>query len=264
MLRLTLLLAVFSSLFLGGCSDRQDPVPSPGTVAPVVKPVTPPNPPDTTSEYLEKIKQAEEAKAKAIADKDKLAQLQAEKEEAVARALLAKEEARIKAQEAKDWQEQVKVKDKEIRIERENVLATKLYWLVGILGLMALAATVIAIWQPLVRRLAGGFAIACAAVATIAFFAAVYIHYLVWIGGGLAVIGVIGAIIYMRRSDKAVIQVASAVESVKDQIPDFKKTFASFIDTDAEAHIDGARTWLNKQKARLAQSKLAETILGKK
>jgi hypothetical protein len=257
------LLALGMALALIGCGHRDDPVPAPVVnPPPATQPVTPPNPPDTTSDYLAKIKDAEARQAAAKKASDRLAQLQAEKDEAVARAALAREEARIKTAEAAQWKGVAGDKDKEIRIERENMMATKLYWLVGILGLLALAATVVAIWQPLVRRFAGGFALACASVATIAFFAAVYIHYIIWAGGGLVVIGVIAALIYMRRSDKAVLQVASAVESVKDQIPDFKKTFASFIDTDAEAHIDGARSWLKKQQAKVAGSKLMAKLKG--
>jgi len=219
-------------------------------------------PPNTLQQYEERVQQAERDRAAAIAKADRLAQLQAEKDEAQARAALSSEEAKLKAAEAKQWKEVAESKDIEIREERERLYQVKLYWLVGILGFLALAASVVAIWQPLVRKFAGGFAIACGAVAAIALFAAAFIHYLIWIGGALLALGVVAAIVYMRRSDKAVLQVATAVESVKDQIPDFKKTFSAIIDSDAEAHIDAARIWLKKQRDKVTQSTLAKKLKG--
>lgn len=264
MKRTLLAMGLALTMVIAGCgTPREEPTKPPVTV-PAVQPVTPPNPPDTTSDYQAKIKQAEKEKAEAISASNRLAQLQAERDEAMNRAALAKEEAKIKAAEAAQWQGVVKSKEVEIRVERENILATKLYWVVGILGLLALVATVVAIWQPLVRRFAGGFAIACASVATIAFFLAVYIHYIIWVGGGLVAIGVVAAVIYMRRSDKAVIQMASAVESVKDKIgPEFKQIFKSHIDSDAEAHIDAARNRVKTLADKVAQSKFVQSLKAK-
>ena len=76
----------FVMLGLMGCPDKDDAVVRPPVQPPTTQVITPPNPPDTTTQWEEKIRKAEKDRADAIAKADRLAQLQAEKDEAQYRA----------------------------------------------------------------------------------------------------------------------------------------------------------------------------------
>ena len=47
---------------------------------------------------------------------------------------------------------------------------------------------------------------------------------------------------------------------MKDQIPNFAQVFKSHIDTDAEAHIDAARTWLKNQRDKIAHTEFIQKL----
>ena len=65
--------------------------------------------------------------------------------------------------------------------------------------------------------------------------------YLVWIGGGLVVIGAGAAILFWRLDAKSRDQVVRAVDSFKDKMPGYKDHFARFIDEDADHAITKTR-----------------------
>ncbi len=192
------------------------------------------------------------AKAKAdaaAAGGNRLAQLEAEKREADAR-------ANKSAEESKEWKGVSAQKDEQIKAEHERIEQVRLYWAAGIFLLLAIAAAVIAIWQPMVRKWAGGFAIACAGGAALCVFVAWLVPYLIWVGGSLAVIGIGAVLIWWKRDTKGLNQVVEAVGAAKDEVPAFqaayKNIFSRVIDTDAEAHITNVRGLVS---ARIAKDK---------
>ncbi len=248
-MRLTLLIGILFGValcFLPGwaCTRRQD-APPPQVEAPSERP-------STLGKWDEDIAKAQ---ADGMNAKSPLDHLEAQKREAEARASRSEDEAR-------QWHELSSQKDVQIRKERDRLDQVRLYWAAGIFLLLAIAAAVIAVWQPIVRKLAGGFAIACGAGAALCVFVAWLVPYLIWVGGGLGVIGLVAVFIWWKRDSKSLHQVVEAVGAAKDKVPAFKDAyqgiFREVIDTDAEAHIDKVRAnvagKLAKEKTRLTDA----------
>ncbi len=208
--------------------------------------------PNTLGKWDEDIDQAQ---ADALNAKTPLAKLQAEKREADARAHRAEDESR-------QWHQLSTQKDSQIKAEQDRLKQVYLYWAAGIFLLLAVAAAVVAVWQPIVRKLAGGFAIACVAGASLCVFFAWLVPYLIWVGGGMAVIAIGAALIWWKRDTKGLNQVVEAVGTAKEKVPAFaeayKGIFNGVIDTDAENHITNVRSLvaarLAKEKTRLADA----------
>lgn len=210
-----------------------------------------PGHPDTTSVLTTDIEQAH---ADAMTAKTPLAKLEAEKREANARATLAE-------QEATQWHLLSKQKDVQIKAEHDRQEQVYLYWAAGIFLLLAIAAAVVAIWQPIVRRIAGGFAIACLGGASLCVFVAWLVPYLIWIGGGLAVLALGAVLIWWKRDSKGLHQVVEAVGAAKAEVPAFeaayRNIFSRVIDSDAEAHITKVRASVAGSLAK-AKTKLTD------
>lgn len=192
-------------------------------------------------QLTDRIAQAQKAQADAVAKSDRLAQLQAEKDELAATATLAGIQARDAKEREREALVGIKDKDKEISAERTAVAQERLYWFAGALGLAALIAVGVSIWMPLTRRWTGGFAVACGAVAALAVFVASILPWLWWIGAGLFVSGIGAALYWWHKDHHTAVQVVQAVETVKDKIPDFKSSFRQVIDGPIESWIDRIR-----------------------
>ncbi len=188
------------------------------------------------------------------AGSDRLKVLEAQKREANARAAKAE-------QEAKQWHQVSSQKDTQITTEQNHRRQVQLYWLSGILILLALAATVLAIWQPMLRKIAGGFAVACVAVAGLALFLAWLIPYLIWVGVSLAVIGVGAVVFWWIRDHKSLRQVVESVGAAKAQIPAFKdgyrEIFSKIIDSNVDRNIDKVRAYIGNQATKAQAKALA-------
>lgn len=131
-------------------------------------------------------------------------------------------------------------------IEQERI---KIWWFVGMMGLLALASAGVAIFVPSVARWAIRLSIAAGVVAGLASFVSWLLPYLVWIGAGVSVVAVVAAIVYWRLDAKSRDQVVQAFESVKGQVPGYRDQFNKFIDTDADKHLDSVRSRLGLKKA---------------
>jgi hypothetical protein len=190
----------------------------------------------------------------AAAGGDRLKVLEAQKREADAR-------AERSAAESKQWREVSGQKDVQIKAEHDRIEQVRLYWAAGIFLLLAIAAAVVAVWQPIVRHLAGGFAVACAAGAALCIFVAWLVPYLIWIGGVMSVIGIAAALIWWKRDSKALGQTVEAVGAAKARVPAFtdayKAIFNGIIDSDADAHIMKVRG-LVAAKIASEQTRLAD------
>jgi hypothetical protein len=199
-------------------------------------------------QLTERIAQAQQARETAIVTADRLAQLQAEKDELAASAALAGIQAREAKQRENAALDAIADKEKAIVAERTAEAQEHIYWFAGICGLAALIAAGIAIWLPLTRRWTGGFAVACAAVASLAVFVAWLLPYLWWIGCLLLIIGVIAAVVWWINDHKTAVQVVQAIETIKAQIPDYKTHFRQEIDSGVDTWIDRIRAKLNREK----------------
>lgn len=195
-------------------------------------------------QLTDRIAQAQKAQADAVAKSDRLAQLQAEKDELAATATLAGIQARDAQEREREALAGIKDKDKEISAERTALAQERLYWFAGALGLAALIAVGVSIWMPLTRRWTGGFALACGAVAALAVFVASILPWLWWIGAGLFVVGIGAALYWWHRDHHTAVQVVQAVETVKNEITDYKSKFRQVIDS----HVD---SWIDRIRKRL-------------
>lgn len=198
---------------------------------------------DTSSvDWKGRLDAAETARSKAIIEKDKVAQLYAEKDELLIKAERAESDAK-ELRTAVGFK--VTAIGEEILSQRQN----KLYWFSGILGFAALIGAGVVIWfwsNPMLRKLASGFAVAAASVASLAIFFAWMLPYLWWVGCAMVLAATVGVFIAWKRDNKALHQVVAAVGKVKDQIPNFKNTFGLIIDSDVDKHVDAVRTNLGE------------------
>jgi uncharacterized membrane protein len=86
------------------------------------------------------------------------------------------------------------------------------------------------------------------AIAVLAYLLAVILPYLIYIGVGL-VLFIAGVVAYCWKYDnKALKQVATAVETYKENMPGYKEHFRQFIDTDVDI-------WLNHVRGKLGMGK---------
>jgi hypothetical protein len=127
---------------------------------------------------------------------------------------------------------------------RQQAAATTLWWFVGIMSLVAAGAVALAIFVPAVARWAVRAAVAAAALAALAGFAVWLLPWLVWIGGALAVAGILAVVAYWRLDAKSRDQVVRAVEAAKAQLPGYKAHFREFVDSDADTHLNAVRVRL--------------------
>lgn len=226
---LALVIGFYVPLLLGGsCPKRETPPPT--------TEIKQPKPP--TDHYQQEIDQAEVDAAAAGKKGDRLAQLEAEKREAIARANQADEYG-------KQWRDTSVLKDKQIAAEHDRLEQVRLYWFSGIMLLVGLAAVALAIWMPATAKWAVRFAIACGVVSGLAVFLAWLVPYLIWVGGALVISGLIAAAIWWKGDHKGLEQVVEAVGEAKNKVPEFKAAykgiFTSIIDSDAEKRITAVR-----------------------
>lgn len=243
--------AFYIPLLMGGmCAATRAPA-SAKPEAPAV-----PAPPDPNEKLLKAIEQAKTDAATAQAKGDRLAQLEAEKREADARAEQA-------LHEAGEWQAYSKDKDVEITKERDHERQVKLYWFSGIMMLAALLAVGLSVWIPATAKWAVRFAIAAGVVAAVALVLAWLVPYLIWVGGAIVVAGLVAAGIWWSRDHKSLHQVVEAVGEAKNTIPAFKAAykdvFTKVIDSDAEAHITAVRKRIGARRSKAEQQIAALT-----
>lgn len=128
------------------------------------------------------------------------------------------------------------------KAERVRATQARLYWVVGLAMLAALACVVVAVFLPAVRKWAVYACLTAIGIAGLAWFLAWLVPYLVWVGLGLAVLLALAAVIYWKRDNKALGQVVQVVEEkVKPRLKDYRDDFREFIDTDVDKWLDARR-----------------------
>lgn len=124
-----------------------------------------------------------------------------------------------------------------------DALQTKIWVGVGLCVLAGLVLIAVGIWTS--RRILVEVGIGALGLAALGSLAAWLVPYILWIGIGVAVI-VIGFVIFMLANrEKALTQVAKAVDDAKESIPEFKagykRIFQSHIDTAMDRVVDSVR-----------------------
>lgn len=168
----------------------------------------------------------------------KPASLKPKSVEELEKELTAAKEAQVKADQL------VELKEKQLRDAKINERQNKLYWLVGIcfLGLLGCVAGAICISGLAKYFTYGG--IACAAMALLCLGVAELLPYMPYILLGLGIVGGGALFAWWRLDHKGLQQVATAVEGIKGQLPEYKAHFRQFIDADVDA-------WLNRTRKNL-------------
>jgi hypothetical protein len=133
----------------------------------------------------------------------------------------------------------VAIRQKDIADQRQ-----KLRWVIGISLFGTLGCAALAIFLPLARRWAVYGALACLAVAGLAWALAQLVPYLIWIGLAVLAAGVALAIWNWRTDNRALRSVVAAVEPLKPTIADYRTHFRDFIDSGSDKRIDQVRKWL--------------------
>jgi hypothetical protein len=180
--------------------------------------------------------------------------------------------ARLAAQQAAQWKQAAKDKDKEISDERDRKRQEFLYWFSGICGFLALLAGVGSFVWPTARIILRPVAMILGVLCPASLFAAWLVPYM-WIIAIVTGSGLLAAAGWYlssnerrhRLKDKATDQVIAAVEDAKGHIPEFrgqyKSIFAKRIDTDADRLIDERRDHLDRlaaaEEARVAAKRAA-------
>jgi len=210
----TIVALLFFWAALSGCSSRYE---KPVEPTPVAQPQSPDG----------RIIALEGKLATAVKEKDEIARLTALRDIAVER----ERQARADVARLNDALDE----------ERISQAQAKVWWFAGIMGVLALAGAALAIFVPSVAKWAIRLSLAAAAVAALAVFAAWLLPYLWWVGAIVALVGIVGAVVFWRLDAKSRDQVVKAVDAAKDNIPDYKTHFRQFIDEDADRAIDAAR-----------------------
>lgn len=213
-----------AALFLASCDDANRPASQTAAAATQPAPEAP----------ASRIAALEARLAKATADRDELARLSA------LRDLLAERERQAVA-EAERLHRDLDATLTALSVERQHALEVKAWWFVGIMGAAALAAAALAVFVPATARWAVRAALAAAACAALALAFAALLPWLLWIGLGLVVVGLIAAIVWWRLDAKSRDQVVTAVEGIKEKLPAYRDHFRSVIDSDADRAIDATR-----------------------
>ena len=197
---------------LTGCGSapatKPTPAPVPSTpIAPTVKP------PDPSADAIKRDQAAEAAAKKA---NDQVAFYKAEAQEAIDQHASALDAANA-------WQKIANLRTRDASkaaTDRENgILISRAHWVAAILFGASLIGVIVAIWLPLARKVAANLSIACFGGGVLAMVFAAAVPYLIWIGLGIVLIGVIYGIAQWHKTHAALVKTVQAVENVKASLP---------------------------------------------
>ena len=122
---------------------------------------------------------------------------------------------------------------------KEESAQSKLWIGAGTCFLACLILVAIGVWTT--RRSLVQIGIGVGALGGLLIFAAWLVPYALYIGLTVGALVAVGAVYMLLNRERALTQVASAVEDVKGQIPGFKETFRKHIDTKSDRIIESIR-----------------------
>jgi hypothetical protein len=240
------------AVLLAGCPNsctRKETPPAPPRPPSAPQSSTYSKPVDPLAGWDAKILAAQKAEEEAANQNDRLALLEAQKDET---------EARMNRSDAEKAILQIGLKQEKAGIAAEKLARQqdKLYWFAVILGFVGLGGVALAIFSAPARKLGAGIAAGAWALAGVVIFFAEYVlPWLPYIGGVLGVIIVGAGIWYLRNKDKAVAlrdkateQLAKGIDAAKATIPAFgdgyKKVLGGHMDDDVDVLMDKVRAKL--------------------
>lgn len=241
-------------LLLVGCPDNDASatrlIPAPASATAAALAPTPAQ--QKAADLNEQLKDAEAARDKAAADGRVLDRLSAERDVLQLRVQIAEEQARQLKLNAEAYKAQIEDKDKEIKAERISEWQSRLWVAAGIIGFLAVIATVVMFAWPLLRGVAGwaagilsGLAVALAVIGKCLPFFIWLIDLTPYILGFAALVGVGFGILALRNwwlTHHATNQFVTAIEELKPktaaELKAFKEKLRMNIDTPIEALVD--------------------------
>ena len=116
---------------------------------------------------------------------------------------------------------------------------SKLWIGAGTCFLACLVLVALGIWTT--RKLLVQIGLGVGALGGLLIFAAWLVPYALYIGLSIGALVVAGTVYMLLNRERALTQVASAVEAVKGDLPGFKDTFRKHIDTQSSSIIDSIR-----------------------
>ena len=142
---------------------------------------------------------------------------------------------------AEDYEKKATQARQAERLARQRAIRAKLYWVVGICLFGAVLCVVGMLFVPGARKLFVYGAVGLVAVAAASWGLAAIVPYIGYIAAGVGVLIAGGGIYYWRADSKARDQIVQAIDTVKTEIPDYKKTFRTWIDKRSDKLIDKTR-----------------------
>jgi len=124
--------------------------------------------------------------------------------------------------------------------DAKNEAAQSKLWIgAGTCFLACLVLVAIGIWTT--RRLLVQIGLGVGALGGLLIFAAWLVPYALYIGLTVGALVAVGAVYMLVNRERALTQVASAVDAVKEKVPDYRETFRKHIDAKSDKIIGSIR-----------------------
>jgi hypothetical protein len=215
-----------------------------------------------------KLEESEKKAAAAVEKGDTIAKLTAEKESLGLKVQLAEAYAKEWKQNAEAYGSQRDEKEKELKEAKLDAWKTKLWWMAGICGLLAIVAGGIAFGFPLLRPVAWKASAILGAIAGIMLFVAQALGTIAWLLGLVPYIigiAVLAAIVYgavalriWSKDHNSLKQTIEGIEPIKNNIKGFGDHMLKYVDGNMVDHV---KSYKKKMREVAAKAKAAKEAL---
>lgn len=200
-----------------------------------------------------KLDESDRKAAEAGAKSDIIARLSAEKDSLGIRTQLAEAYSEQWKKNADSYKSQEKEKEQELKDAKLDAWKTKLWWMAGICGLLAIVAGGVAWGFPLIRPIATKASIILGAIAALMLFVAESLATVAWLlgfvpyvlafGGLVALVFVALAVRHWWKDHNGLSQTIQGIEPIKEEFEDFKDHMLKYVDGSLVDHV---KTYRNK------------------
>lgn len=253
----------------GGCPDtirKEGDKPTSPVATNVPTPEKTISPSEQNIETLKiKLEESDKKAAEAAAKGETIAKLSAEKDSLGLRVQLAEAYAKEWKENAQIYSEQRDSKEQELKEAKLDAWKTKLWWMAGICGLLAMVAGGVAFGFPLLRSVAVKAAIILGAISGIMLFVAQALGTIAWLLGlvpYIIAIGGLAALVYgtvafrhWYKDHNGLKQTIEGIEPIKDKIEGFGDHMLKYVDGVMVNHVKSY-----KKKIKAVAEKAAATI----
>jgi len=215
-----------------------------------------------------KLDEAEKKASEASAKGDIIVRLSSEKDSLGIRVQLAEAYAKQWKQNAETYSAQEASKEQELKEAKLDAWKTKLWWMAGICGLLAIVAFGISWGMPLLSPIASKAAIILGVIAGIMLFVAQSLSTIAWLldlvpyvlalGGVAAIVYVVVALRHWFKDHHGLAQTIKGIEPIKDKIENFGTHMNQYVDS---AMVDQVSSYREKIKA--LEEKAKKLVSGK-